>query len=109
MKTKGLASLFALTTLGLIAGQGFTAQSAQSVPSGSWVVGNGPSKIYYAVAARKAKAACLKAATSQSGTFVKSVPRGDNEYAVCDFTNECFSTDFSGNRGIYRNNRFVKF
>jgi hypothetical protein len=108
MKTKGLASLVALTTFGLIAAQGLTAHSA-SANGLAWGVSANRAKALYARALERSPGACMRAATSQSGQLKSALPRGNNEYVVCDFTNECFSTDFSGHRGVYRNNRFIKF
>jgi hypothetical protein len=107
MKTKGLVSLVALATLGFTAAQGFTAHSASA--GYGFAVSPQRARALYADALRRSPGACRKAATSQSGDLIKALPRGNNEFVVCDFTNESFATDFYGNRGIWRNNRFERF
>lgn len=108
MKTKGLASLVAITTLGLIATQGFATYSASANPYGFGVSPN-RARALYAEALRRSPGACMRAASSQSGRLINALPRGNNQYVVCDFTNESFATDFSGNKGTYRNNRFHRY
>jgi hypothetical protein len=106
--TKGLASSIALTTLGLIVAQCFTySASAQGY---GWGVSANRAKALYAEALRRSPGACMRAASGrQSGRLISALPRGNNEYVVCDFTNESFATDFAGNKGMYINNRFQRF